>query len=100
MISRSEQRRLYKAINVVLWTDWDPIGCGVPEDEYDSYVPRILGMLIGKVDKHRLAQHLHTLETVDMGLSGNMERNMRIAERLLELFGNHNGYRCRRVHLV
>jgi hypothetical protein len=35
-----------KAINTILWKDWDPIGCGVPEDEYESYVWPVYKLLI------------------------------------------------------
>jgi hypothetical protein len=27
------------AIRRVLMPEWDPIGCGAPDDEYDSYFP-------------------------------------------------------------
>jgi hypothetical protein len=85
MLSRDEQKRLYKTISRLLWTDWDPIGCGVPEDEYDSYVPAILTMLMSGVDKHRLAEHLYEIETVTMCLQGDMKRDIVVAERLLQL---------------
>lgn len=34
-----------EAITKVLHKDWDPIGCGVPEDEYESYAPRVVRII-------------------------------------------------------
>ena len=69
----------------VLLTVWNPIGCPVPDDEYDSYVPHITGMLISGADGHRLTDHLFGLETVSMGLLGDRARCSRTAERLLAI---------------
>jgi hypothetical protein len=93
VLSRSEQKQLAKKIGQLLWTDWDPIGCGVPEDEYDMYVPEILGLLLHGTDRHRLAEHLYKLETINMGLGGgNMEHDTRTAELLLHLMPPSNGF--------
>ena len=40
-----------RAINTILWQDWDPIGCGVPEDEYESYVWPVYKLLIARRGK-------------------------------------------------
>ncbi len=37
----------FERIKLLLWSEWDPIGVngwGGPEDEYDSYAPRVLRM--------------------------------------------------------
>jgi hypothetical protein len=68
--------------------DWDPIGVAdVPEaqDEYDSYVGKIHGMLIRHEPRHKLVEHLWLVETEYMGLSGNRQRTEAIADRLLKL---------------
>lgn len=38
MSMTSEHKELYKAIDEVLWNDWDPIGVNdiAPRDEYQS----------------------------------------------------------------
>lgn len=62
--------RLEKVIHDVLINDWDPIGCGVPEDEYDSYIPEICRLLREGADEIKIGSHLENLQTVSMGLRG------------------------------
>lgn len=73
------------AIRRILISEWDPIGCGVPEDEYDSYIPRIYRFMQARADVEVLASHLEKLETVSMGLRGDLARNRRVAQILLDL---------------
>ena len=85
----SKQSRDWKAdvdaIRRVLISDWDPIGCGVPEDEYDSYIPVIYRLMQGHAGVEGLANHLEKLETESMGLRADPARNRRIAQMLLDL---------------
>ena len=76
------------AIRRILMAEWDPIGCGVPDDEYDSYIPEIYRLLQEGVDAHSLAAHLETLETIWMGLCAFPERNRRVAEKLIDVLGS------------
>jgi hypothetical protein len=73
------------AIRRILMTEWDPIGCGVPDDEYDSYIPGIYRLMQGGADAYKLSQHLLHLETASMGMRGNSQRSDRVARSLLEL---------------
>lgn len=73
------------AIRKILISEWDPIGCGVPEDEYDSYIPSIYQLMQRRVDVEVLASHLENLETESMCLSANPDRNRRVAKMLLEV---------------
>jgi hypothetical protein len=73
------------AIRKILHKDWDPIGCGVPEDEYDSYIPTIYRLLQLQTDVTKLADHLEKLETNSMGLTANPENNRRVAEMLFRV---------------
>lgn len=84
-MKQNDPYELVKPIHDVLFRDWDPIGCGVPEDEYDSYIPSILNLLLQGADPQRIADRLYTLETVSMGLPGDRERSMRVAAKLLSL---------------
>ena len=43
-MQRAVKRQL-SDVNLILWAAWDPIGCGVPVDEYESYAPQILALL-------------------------------------------------------
>lgn len=87
--SMSKQHRDWKAdvdaIRKVLMTEWDPIGCGVPDDEYDRYIPVIYRLMQGNASIIELAAHLEQLETQMMGLSANPESNRRVAKKLLDL---------------
>jgi hypothetical protein len=47
-----------RAINQVLWRDWDPIGCGVPEDEYESYVWPVYKLLIDRAPRGEVEAYL------------------------------------------
>jgi hypothetical protein len=77
-----------EAIRQVLLRDWDPIGVAhVPEaqDEYDSYVSQIYGLLIRRERRQKLVDFLWWAETVNMGLYGNRQRAERVADLLLQL---------------
>jgi hypothetical protein len=73
------------AIRKTLIAAWNPIGCGVPEDEYDSYIPVIYRLMQGQAGIVGLASHLQQLETNSMGLRANPERNRLVAKMLLDL---------------
>jgi len=62
---------------------WDPIGvCPgefAPADEYDSYAPHIVSMVIGGCSIAQLSQHLEYLRTHTIGVEANRKRDLRIA---------------------
>jgi len=73
-------------VDRVLWEDWDPIGVnkmGGPTDEYCSYVPRIVGLLLDGADTFKISHHLSDLEHGSMGLRPSPDRNEQIAKKLL-----------------
>ena len=81
-------RRYHEAIHRVLLHEWDPIGVGdVPgaEDEYDSYISEVYGLLVRREPRHKLVDFLWWVETDHMGLRGNRQRTERVADRLLRL---------------
>ena len=74
-----------ETIRHILLADWDPIGIrDEPEaqDEYDSYLPAILGLLREGADADRIAAHLLRIEAEDMGLRPDPERARRVALKL------------------
>ena len=82
-------KRLHSLIHDVLINEWDPIGVGhklQAQDEYDSYIPELLRLLTSDAGAVKLADHLHQLETVSIGLRGDRERTARIAERLRQVY--------------
>ncbi len=83
-------RGMYAAARDVLIREWDPIGVGdAPEaqDEYDSYIPGTLRMLlVGRTDQE-IADYLEWIMSQGMGLTlpeGAASKNLRIARRLRE----------------
>ncbi len=78
---------LYKKIDDILWFDWDPICINnvAPRDEYQSYVPEIFGLVKSKTDKKGIADRLYKLETEKMGMDGNIENCLTIADKILNI---------------
>jgi hypothetical protein len=83
------QRRDWKtdvdAIRALLMAEWNPIGCGVPDDEYDSYIPVIYRLMQARVSIEELAAHLQEIESQRIGLHARPEVNRRVAKMLLDL---------------
>jgi hypothetical protein len=83
-----ESSKLYKAIDELLSTEWDPIGindCQGPRDEYRSYIPQIYKLKVQGLDRELLAKYLFKIETDTMGLSGNIHLCRQIADKILKL---------------
>lgn len=51
-------KRGFEAVRRILWEDWDPIGCGVPQDEYDSYAWPVLEMLQRRAGRDEIDAYL------------------------------------------
>jgi len=62
-----------RAINTILWQDWDPIGCGVPEDEYESYVWPVYQLLLDGAPREAVANYLR--ETADQVITVSVPEN-------------------------
>jgi hypothetical protein len=68
-----------------LHKNWDPIGCGVPDDEYDSYAHPLYGMLIHKATAEEIAARLSEFQDM-MGLPKPAEDLLPVAEQLIAAF--------------
>ncbi len=79
-------------VKKILWEDWDPIGINVissAKDEYDSYAPKVYRLLIeNKNQKEVIAEFLTYIDTELIGNSPNKTRDARVAEKLVQSFGN------------
>ena len=84
-----KSEELWQEVKEVLFQEWDPIGVNSnPEchDEYDSYVGTIVRLLQSEADEYKIAERLHNLRRVGMGLgSADEERDRQIARRLKNL---------------
>ena len=74
-----------RAINTILWRDGDPIGCGVPEDEYESYVWPIYRLLIEGKARSEIAAYLRWAADDAIRVSVPEEKLQRVLNSLLEL---------------
>lgn len=68
---------------LILWALWDPIGCGVPPDEYESYPDRLAGLLRDRAPADELAARLKSFRVEWMGDLEHVEnRDLDTAEKL------------------
>jgi len=71
MIDKYESRRIRGEIRRVLMTVWDPIGVKDEpnaQDEYDSYLGGVFGLLTGGASDDRISEHLWRIVTERMEL--------------------------------
>ena len=59
--------RAGREVRKILWEDWDPIGCGVPQDEYDDYVGPVLRLLIERAGADAVRAYLVQTATETIG---------------------------------
>ena len=74
-----------RAINTILWKDWDPIGAGAPEDEYESYVWPIYKLLIEGAPRDKLEVYLRWAADEHITISVPEERLQSVLDKLLAL---------------
>ena len=64
---RDKAMARFEAVRAILWRDWDPIGCGVPEDEYDDYVWPTLRLLQRGAPANEIAAYLRETAAQTIG---------------------------------
>lgn len=69
----------------ILWEDWDPIGCGVPADEYDDYVWPVVKLLQEGAGLAGLVAYLDRTAASTIGCAVPESRNTAVAAKLLAL---------------
>ena len=74
-----------RAINTILWRDWDPIGCGVPEDEYESYVWPVYKLLIDAEPREKVADYLRWAADENITVSVPEDRLRGVVDKLMGL---------------
>ena len=80
---------LAAAVRAVLFWEWDPIGVNGYincQDEYDAYVPAVVGLLTAGAVEATVARQLEQFAVGHMGLpAGDADRHRRVARRLVGL---------------
>jgi hypothetical protein len=70
-LDKNTYKELFKIVNQILWEDWDPIGINDnPQihDEYSSYAPQIIKLLIDNKDSKQISKLLAQISNIDLGL--------------------------------
>ena len=75
LLKNEEPTNLYEAVDLILWNDWDPIGINdiAPRDEYQGYTSTISKLKTSRADSETIAKALHEIETVTIGVVGNID---------------------------
>lgn len=82
------EKRIYEAIDEILWRDWDPIGINDNEnirDEYQGYTPHIFRLKMQGADEVKIANHLFELAWENMGMQSDMEHCKIVAHKIFEI---------------
>ena len=83
-----------RAINAILWRDWDPIGAGAPEDEYESYVWPLYKLLLEGRPREDIAAYLRRAADDLKIIPAPEERLNEVVDKLISLeFAKREGTR-------
>ena len=80
-----DQLEIYKRVDEILRSDWDPIGVhGIKEarDEYDGYLSQVFQMVLEGASTARIAQYLRHIVTERMGLTSSLSDHTAVAEKI------------------
>lgn len=86
MTDKEKINELNQRIDEVLYYEWDPIGVSdepCARAEYSSYTMTILKYVLTE-DLNQIANQLSKIETDSMGLTSDKDRNLKVAQRLLD----------------
>ena len=86
MKDRAKIKELTNRIDEILYYLWDPIGVSdepCARGEYSNYVG-VITTLVMEENEFKIAKKLSEIETVNMRLTENPERNRQIAKRLID----------------
>jgi len=75
----------FRSVRKILWEDWDPIGCGVPADEYDDYAPEVMRLLLAGVSREAVADYLRVTAAETIQCPVSEERLAGAVDKLMAL---------------
>ena len=82
------EKKIYDAIDEILWRDWDPIGINDNEiirDEYQSYAYLIFRLKMQGADEMKISQYLFELAWENMGMTSDLEHCKVVARKIFEI---------------
>ena len=74
MIDKRDLENFARQVDQILWAEWDPIGCGVPRDEYTSYAIVVAAKAANGESAEQITDYLHWAENDNMGLACTREQ--------------------------
>jgi hypothetical protein len=77
----------FRSIRKILWEDWDPIGCGVPKDEYDDYVGPVLRLLVENKPPSDVMDYLRMTAAETIACPVSEEKLAAVVDKLIALRG-------------
>ena len=87
-MTRPEAKRAMAAfdqVRTILHGEWDPIGCGVPLDEYDSYAWPVLDLLQKKASRAEVEAYLRWAADEAMSSPVPEDRLASVLDKLMAL---------------
>jgi hypothetical protein len=72
-------------VRAILHGQWDPIGAGVPADEYDSYVWPVLVLLMRRAERPEVEEYLRWAADVEMKSPVPEDRLAQVLDSLMVL---------------
>ena len=87
MTKRSKASEIQESIRHILFYDWDPIGINdlAPNDEYDTYIAGVYGLLVSGASQAEISEHLRQVEITQIEVVSNSKRRKMVAEKLKTL---------------
>lgn len=83
-----DNREKLQSIRALLLEQWDPVGVRnepTAQDEYDRYLPALLGLLESRASSDDVARYLGDIVDLEMELVTVAERDKAVADALLQL---------------
>lgn len=80
-----QAKAAFDRVRAILHGEWDPIGCGVPLDEYDSYAWPVLAMLQRQAKREEVEIYLRWAADEAMQSPVPQKRLTSVVDKLMAL---------------
>lgn len=81
-LDKKAARFLQQQVRQILLAEWNPIGEGVPDNEYDHYIGPLVTMLVQNRPAADLVEYLHGITMNQIGLTSDKQRLSSVAQSL------------------
>jgi hypothetical protein len=80
------ENRGQSELMLLLWAVWDPIGVGVPRDEYENYAPQVASLLRSGASAEKVAALLGEIRTGMIGDEPRPAEDLTAAEKICDWY--------------